>query len=46
LGVTALGQVMNNVVSAITEHGNARDFAGLKLPDSFKIKKILNYKKY
>ena len=27
---------MKNVVTAITEHGNAQDFAGLKLPDSFK----------
>ena len=27
---------MKNVVSAIAEHGNAQDFAGLTLPDSFK----------
>ena len=27
---------MKNVVTAITEHGNAQDFAGLTLPDSFK----------
>ncbi|CAB4343933.1 unannotated protein [freshwater metagenome] len=27
---------MKNVVTAITEHGNTQDFAGLTLPDSFK----------